>query len=323
MKKSQACSPSGARSSKARSARTSAPRARKASRCGIEAATSDHVAAGRRHVGLAEAGEQRAGQQERGADALGQAGVHLGVGDPVAADRDHVLVAPLSLRAEVHEQLDHRLHVADARHVAQHDLLGRQQRGGECGQRGVLVAGGYERPGEGRSAFDDELLHARVRPGTGIEPAAKGIEGHLTAGSGLRAGYPARCLPSREEAWALVEEWVQSESLRKHLLGVEAAMVAYAAQVGRGRGDLRGHRPAPRPRLRALPGPRHRAPAQGPRAVRAEGLPAGADRRRGGPRHAFSASRARPGWRRRSTRWTSCPASSPPARSCGPPESTA
>jgi putative nucleotidyltransferase with HDIG domain len=34
--------------------------------------------------------------------------------------------------------------------------------------------------------------------------------------------------PSREEAWALVEEWVQSESLRKHLLGVEAAMVAYA-----------------------------------------------------------------------------------------------
>jgi putative nucleotidyltransferase with HDIG domain len=34
--------------------------------------------------------------------------------------------------------------------------------------------------------------------------------------------------PSREEAWALVEEWVQSESLRKHLLGVEVAMRAYA-----------------------------------------------------------------------------------------------
>ena len=34
--------------------------------------------------------------------------------------------------------------------------------------------------------------------------------------------------PSRDEAWALVEEWVESESLRKHLLGVETAMRAYA-----------------------------------------------------------------------------------------------
>ena len=33
---------------------------------------------------------------------------------------------------------------------------------------------------------------------------------------------------SREDAWALVQEWVQSDSLRKHLLGVEAAMRAYA-----------------------------------------------------------------------------------------------
>jgi putative nucleotidyltransferase with HDIG domain len=34
--------------------------------------------------------------------------------------------------------------------------------------------------------------------------------------------------PSREEAWSLVCEWIAADSLRKHLLGVEAAMRAYA-----------------------------------------------------------------------------------------------
>jgi putative nucleotidyltransferase with HDIG domain len=38
--------------------------------------------------------------------------------------------------------------------------------------------------------------------------------------------------PTREEAWSLVEEWIQSESLRKHLLGVEAGMRAYARKEG-------------------------------------------------------------------------------------------
>jgi putative nucleotidyltransferase with HDIG domain len=33
---------------------------------------------------------------------------------------------------------------------------------------------------------------------------------------------------SRDDAWQLVTEWVGSDSLRKHLLGVEAAMRAYA-----------------------------------------------------------------------------------------------
>jgi putative nucleotidyltransferase with HDIG domain len=37
---------------------------------------------------------------------------------------------------------------------------------------------------------------------------------------------------SRDDAWALVCEWVESDSLRKHLLGVEAAMRAYARKNG-------------------------------------------------------------------------------------------
>jgi putative nucleotidyltransferase with HDIG domain len=37
---------------------------------------------------------------------------------------------------------------------------------------------------------------------------------------------------SRDQAWELFCEWTQSDSLRKHVLGVEAAMVAYAREFG-------------------------------------------------------------------------------------------
>jgi putative nucleotidyltransferase with HDIG domain len=37
---------------------------------------------------------------------------------------------------------------------------------------------------------------------------------------------------SRDEAWRLFCEWTQSDSLRKHVLGVEAAMVSYARERG-------------------------------------------------------------------------------------------
>lgn len=39
-------------------------------------------------------------------------------------------------------------------------------------------------------------------------------------------------LPSRDEAYALLTEWVESESLRRHMLAVEAALRAYARHYG-------------------------------------------------------------------------------------------
>lgn len=38
--------------------------------------------------------------------------------------------------------------------------------------------------------------------------------------------------PTRDEAWELFCEWTESESLRRHVLGVEAAMRAYAQKYG-------------------------------------------------------------------------------------------
>lgn len=46
-------------------------------------------------------------------------------------------------------------------------------------------------------------------------------------------------LVSREQAWAIVTEYTESESLRRHMLAVEAAMRAYAPRFG-GDPDLWG-----------------------------------------------------------------------------------
>jgi len=39
-------------------------------------------------------------------------------------------------------------------------------------------------------------------------------------------------LPTREEAYALLYEWVESESLRRHMIAVEVALRAYARHFG-------------------------------------------------------------------------------------------
>ena len=39
-------------------------------------------------------------------------------------------------------------------------------------------------------------------------------------------------LPSRDAAWTLLCDWIQSDSLRKHALAVEAGVIAYARRFG-------------------------------------------------------------------------------------------
>ena len=92
---------------------------------GIDAPAADHVAARQRHVGAAEARQQRAGEQDRGADALREPLVERRRADVGGAHADLVALRPVDLGTEVDEQLEHRLDVADARHVAEHDRLGR------------------------------------------------------------------------------------------------------------------------------------------------------------------------------------------------------
>ena len=118
--------PTGASMTMSRSCRKLAPSAAKRVEVRIEAPAADHVAAGRRHHRAAEAREQRAGEQERGADRLGAAAVDLRVRvDVGGAQADLVLAEPVDRDAEALEHREHRLDVADPRDVADDDLLAR------------------------------------------------------------------------------------------------------------------------------------------------------------------------------------------------------
>ena len=66
---------------------------------------------------------------------------------------------PAHVDTEPVEQRQHRVDVADARHVGEHELGVGQDRGRQDRQRAVLVAGGHDRSAQRRAALNDELLH--------------------------------------------------------------------------------------------------------------------------------------------------------------------
>jgi hypothetical protein len=131
----------------------------------VEAAAADHVAAGRRHGRAAEAREQWAGEQERGADPAAQLRVELGLVRACGVDPDDVLADPLGVGADVGQDLDHRLDVADPGDVRQRDGLLGEQRRREDRQGAVLVPGGSDPSVQGPAALDDEGLHQGLGDG--------------------------------------------------------------------------------------------------------------------------------------------------------------
>src|SRR3954464_6891758 len=84
-------------------------------------------------------------------------------------------------------------------------------------------------------------------------------------------------LPSREETLALVHEFTASDSLRKHMLSVEAAMRAYAQKFGEDEerwglaGLLHDFDYEKYPNEAHSPTDEH--PAEGVRVLRAKGYP--------------------------------------------------
>ena len=131
----------------------------------VQPPPADDVAARRRDDHAAAAREQRPGQQERRADPPRELLVELGLLDLGGVDADVVRPGPLDLRAEIREQLDHRLDVADARDVRELDRLVREQAGGENREGAVLVARGADPAVQRNRTLDHERLHERVGDG--------------------------------------------------------------------------------------------------------------------------------------------------------------
>ncbi len=123
---------------------------------GVERAAADEVASRRREHDVAAARQQRPREQERAADPLGKHLVDLGMRDLLGTDAQLVVAHPFGVDAEIDEKREHRLDVADARHVRDRHRLGREQRRSDDRERAVLVAGDADPAAERPAALDHE-----------------------------------------------------------------------------------------------------------------------------------------------------------------------
>ena len=125
----------------------------------VEASAPDHVASRMRYDRATEACEQWAREQERGANLAAQIRVELGLRDTGTVDAYLVRPRPGGVGAEIDEQLDHHLDIANPGHVREPHLLRGEHGRGENRQGAVLVPGRTDRAGERATTLDDERLH--------------------------------------------------------------------------------------------------------------------------------------------------------------------
>ena len=148
-----------------------------------------------------------------------------------------------------------RLHRADARHPARpggagnHRLYraprldrhrgGAQRRNRDAGHRprGHRRAGGRHRADlrrrpDPRHVPDDDQRDRRRHGGRRRGLERRAVDGDGDKRSGGTDGERRVMTPTRDDVWALLTEYTQSESLRKHALAVEAAMRGYARRFG-------------------------------------------------------------------------------------------
>ena len=123
---------------------------------GVHPAAPDDVAAGRGQRDLPEAREQRAGEQNRGADTGAQLGIER-LGPDLARVHPHqVRARPLGRGAEIDQQREHGLDVPDARDIVElHRTVG-EDGAGENRKCGVLVSRGTDRTAQRTTAAHEK-----------------------------------------------------------------------------------------------------------------------------------------------------------------------
>ena len=111
----------------------------------VEPAPADDVTSGRRNDRLAAAREKRTGEEDRRADTSAELLVELVARRLGRMDHD-LAVPPLDGRAEMLDELEHRLDIEDARDVRERHRLVGQEAGGDDRQGRVLVPGRPDMP---------------------------------------------------------------------------------------------------------------------------------------------------------------------------------